>query len=66
LRNLDRKEFLNQAIPIPPLTTQQRIASGLTEKITYAENLKAAIEKQLDAMKALPQAILRNAFSGEL
>jgi len=31
-----------------------------------AEKLNAAIEKQLEAIKALPQAILRKAFSGEL
>lgn len=66
LRNLDRQEFLAQTIPAPPLPEQKRIASELKDKITYAEKLKTAVEKQLDAIKALPQAILKKAFSGEL
>ena len=66
LRNLDRTEFLAQTVPVPLLTQQQRIASELKEKIAQAEKLKQAIEKQLEAIKTLPQAILRKAFRGEL
>jgi hypothetical protein len=66
LRNLSRKEFLVKTIPLPPFPTQQHIASKLKEKITQAGNLKAAIEKQRDTIKALPQAILRKAFSEEM
>lgn len=66
IRNLRFGEYLQLSIPLPPLTTQQRIAAELKDKIAYAENLKVAIEKQLDVIKALPQAILRKAFSGEL
>jgi type I restriction enzyme S subunit len=53
-------------IPIPSLTTQQRIATKLIDQMASAEKLKADIEKQLEAIKALPQAILRKAFRGEL
>lgn len=66
LRNLDRKEFLAQIIPVPSPPIQQRLTSELKEKMTQAEKLKAAIEKQLEAINALPQAILRRAFRGEL
>lgn len=66
LRNLDRKEFLAQTIPLPSLLTQQCIASELRDKMAHAEKLKAAIEKQLNAINVLPQAILKKAFRGEL
>jgi type I restriction enzyme S subunit len=66
LRNLDRTEFLDQTVPIPLLTQQQRITAGLQERMANAERLKESIEKQLEAIKALPQAILRKAFRGEL
>lgn len=66
LRNLDRKEFLNQQIPLPPLSTQHRIANYLKEKMAYVEKLRTSIEKQLEAINALPQAYLRKAFRGEL
>lgn len=60
-KNLEKVELL-----IPSLTEQKRIATELKDKITNAEKLKLAIEEQLDAIKALPQAILRKAFRGEL
>jgi len=34
--------------------------------MAYVEKLKVSIEKQLEAINALPQAILRKAFRGEL
>ncbi|RJS80482.1 hypothetical protein CW713_07600 [Methanophagales archaeon] len=53
-------------IPLPSLIIQQRVAAELKEKMTYAEKLHTSIEKQLEALNALPQAILRKAFRGEL
>ena len=66
IRNLRFGEYLQLPIPIPNMAAQQHIASELKDKMAYGEKLKAAIEKQLDIIKALPQAILRKAFSGEL
>ena len=54
------------SIPMPPLNLQNRIASELKQKMAQAGKLKVAIEKQLEAINALPQAILRKAFSGKL
>ena len=60
-------EFLsNYTIPLPPIEEQQRIASELKEKMTQVEKLRSSIEKQLDAINALPQVILRKAFAGEM
>jgi len=41
LRNLDRKGFLAQAISLPPLPEQKRIAAELQDRIASAERLKA-------------------------
>jgi len=53
-------------IPLPPLPIQQRIASELKEKMTEVQKLRSSIEKQLEAISALPQVTLRKAFRGEL
>ncbi|MCJ7668443.1 MAG: restriction endonuclease subunit S [Anaerolineae bacterium] len=53
-------------VPLLPLSVQNCIAADLKEKMTQAESLCASIEKQLEAINALPQAILRKAFRGEL
>jgi len=66
LRNLDRKKYVMQNIPLPPLPVQQHIALELKEKMTQVEKLRLSVEKQLEAINALPQAILRKAFRGEL
>lgn len=66
LRNLDRKEFLNQSIPLPSLEPQHHIAAELKEKMAYVEKVRIGIEKQLEVINTFPQAILRKAFRGEL
>lgn len=66
LRNLDRKEFLNQEVPLPSLDMQKSASANLLRKMTHAESVILGIKKQLETINALPQAILRKAFSGEL
>jgi len=63
---LNQKQAILIPIPLPPLREQHRIATYLKEKMAYVEKLKVSIEKQLEAINALPQAILRKAFRGEL
>jgi len=46
--------------------TAIRAASELRDKIVQTEKLKESIENQLEAISALPQAILTKAFRGEL
>ncbi|MEO0005467.1 MAG: restriction endonuclease subunit S [candidate division WOR-3 bacterium] len=53
-------------IPLPPLSVQRRIVAELKEKMADVEKLRLSIEKQLETINALPQAILRKAFRGEL
>jgi type I restriction enzyme S subunit len=66
LKIVNKTAFASITIPFPSLLEQQQIASELKDKTASAEELKADIVKQLEAIKALPQAILRKAFRGEL
>jgi len=65
LRNLDRKEFLAQAVPLPPIPEQKRIAAKLQKLIAEVERARTACEAQLEAARALPQAYLRQVFESE-
>jgi type I restriction enzyme S subunit len=53
-------------IPLPPVEEQKRIAAILNEQMAAVERARAAAEAQLEAAKALPAALLRRAFAGEL
>ncbi len=64
--NINAQEYKSLSILYPPLPTQQRLAAELKEKMSQAQKLKLTIEKKLEAIGVLPQAILRKAFRGEL
>jgi len=63
---LNREDAYKQAIPLPPIEEQKRIAAEFTDKMAEVEELRTSIEKQLENINVLPQAILRRAFRGEL
>jgi type I restriction enzyme S subunit len=63
---VQREKLLCFEIPIPSLPDRYRIAAELKEKMAHAENLQSSIRNQQSALNALPQAILRKAFRGEL
>lgn len=54
------------ALALPSLSEQRQIAPGLSEEMAVAEALRKRAEEQLHAINALPAALLRRAFSGEL
>lgn len=64
--NLSGNRLKSFMFPLPPTQEQKHVAAELEGKVAGAEKLKAAIEKQLEAIKTLTQAILRKAFRGEL
>lgn len=64
--NLSGSQLKSFKVPLPLVEEQERIASELKDKMARAEKLKEAIEKQMDAIEALPQAILKKAFIGEM
>lgn len=53
-------------ILLPPVSEQRRIAALLNQRMALAEQLRAAAQAKLDAVNALPAALLRLAFAGEL
>lgn len=63
---VNKSAFSGLEIPLPPLAEQQRVATILTEQKAAAEKTRIVLEAQLAAINALPVALLRRAFSGEL
>lgn len=64
--NLPGAELEKFAIPFPPLSEQQRIAAILNEQMAAVEKARAAAEAELNTINALPAALLRRAFNGEI
>ena len=54
------------AIPLPPLAEQRRIATILKKQMAAVEKARAAAEEELDAIDAMPSALLRKAFAGKV
>lgn len=53
-------------IPLAPLPDQHRITTHLKEQLTTVDQSRLAAEAELAAINALPAALLRRAFNGEL
>jgi len=53
-------------LPLPPLAEQRRIAGLLREQMAAVEKARAAAEEGLNTINALPAALLRRAFKGEV
>ncbi len=54
------------SIPLPPVSTQRRVASELKEKMNYIDRLESLIQDQQSALGVLYETILKKAFRGEL
>lgn len=64
--NLNGDYLKKQLIPLPPLTEQQMIATRLKEQLVLVDKARASAEAELQTINALPAALLRKAFNGEL
>jgi restriction endonuclease S subunit len=53
-------------LPLPEIAVQQRIAAGLDARMAEIARLRAGIAGELETINALPAALLRQAFNGEL
>ena len=53
-------------LPVPSLPEQRRIVAILKEQMAAVDKARAATEALLKAAQALPAALLRRAFAGEL
>ena len=56
----------NTELPLPPLSTQEKIVAILEEKLGECDALDATIEKSLTDAELLRQSILKEAFEGRL
>lgn len=66
LPRIRTEEVASVELNLPPLPEQHRIAAQLSEQMASAERLRRTLTEQLDAINALPAALLRLAFTGEL
>jgi restriction endonuclease S subunit len=53
-------------VPMPPLPVQERIARETDKRLSVSHAGRVASQKVADALDALPTALLRRAFRGEL
>jgi type I restriction enzyme, S subunit len=63
---INRQDLVSLRIPLPPLPEQKRIVAILNEQMAAVEKARVAAEAQLNTIKQLPAALLRQAFNGEL
>ncbi len=63
---LNREDAYKLIVPLPSIPVQRNIATQLKEKMVHIEHLQSVIQNQQSAFDALPRAILRKAFRGEL
>lgn len=64
--NLNGELLRDQIVPLPPIDEQRRIADDLLQKEQVVLRTGQGIASRLDAIDALPTALLRRAFSGEM
>lgn len=61
---LNREVAGEISVSVPPLPEQRRIAAKLRERLAEIDAITAAIDAELEAIEALPAALLRRAFDG--
>jgi len=64
--NLSGGQLKSFLVPLPPINEQKRIASLFSEKMAAVEKTVQTLQQELDAINALPAALLRRAFTGGL
>lgn len=57
-------QFLSCRLPLPPFPEQRRITARLSEQMAQVEKMRQAAEAQLQAVNALPGALLEEVFGG--
>jgi restriction endonuclease S subunit len=64
--NISLENIRDIIIPLPSYKEQKRIAGIIETKLKSVEKAKQLLDQQLSYINALPSAILRQAFNGEL
>lgn len=63
---LDREDLKSLQVPLPSIFEQQRLVNVLNQQMIAIEQASQAAKEQLQEINALPAALLRRAFNGEL
>jgi type I restriction enzyme S subunit len=63
---VNRSDLDSLEIPLPPFAEQRRIAGVLRQQMAVVEMARTAAEEELQTINALPAALLRRAFNGEV
>jgi type I restriction enzyme S subunit len=66
MKNISQKLICNIPVLLPPVETQKRIARDIQDREPNIEKIQQSIQDQLTTINALPAALLRQAFNGEL
>jgi type I restriction enzyme, S subunit len=66
LRNLKTREYLQQELPLPPLSEQDQIAKTIAELFAQSQTAREALERVPTLLKQFRQSVLAAAFRGEL
>ncbi|MBI2870499.1 MAG: restriction endonuclease subunit S [Candidatus Omnitrophica bacterium] len=66
MKKITREQIQGEEIPVPPFGEQERVAHLLNGQLADSEHIRKTIEEECGAIIALPAALLRRAFSGEL
>ena len=64
--NISATTMRGMPIPLPPFAEQTRIAASLKRRTASVDSARTAAEAELETINALPAALLRQAFNGEL
>ena len=62
-RTLNRKTLKLIEFPLPAMPVQRRVVEALERQHAATDRARAAVQAQLDALDALPAALLRLAFA---
>jgi len=64
--NISASIMRTMPVPLPPFDEQRRIAGLLRDQMAAVDKARAAAEAELETINALPSALLRRAFNGEI
>jgi type I restriction enzyme S subunit len=66
IATINQKVLSQFPLMMPSLAEQQRIADAVNEELANVRRCRSDLDVQLAAIEALPRALMRQAFSGEL
>ena len=64
--NLNGEVLRLQEVPLPKIDIQKNIVKTLNQSIATVDGIERSLQDQLNTIKQLPAALLRQAFNGEL